>query len=108
MQPTQEQKAADFLALHEGEAFIIPNPWDAGSAKVLQVLGFKALATTSSGFAFTLGRPDGETTLDEVVDHVRLFDQSTERHRKRSVSPAARPRDRGWKREDLYSRGRTR
>src|SRR5205823_1755619 len=77
MQRTQAQKAADFLALHEGEAFIIPNPWDAGSAKVLQVLGFKALATTSSGFAFTLGRPDGETTLDEVVDHVRLFDQST-------------------------------
>ena len=77
MQPTQEQKAADFLALHEGEAFIIPNPWDAGSAKVLQALGFKALATTSSGFAFTLGRLDGETTLDEVVDHVRLLDQST-------------------------------
>jgi 2-methylisocitrate lyase-like PEP mutase family enzyme len=77
LQPTQERKAADFLALHEGEAFIIPNPWDAGSARVLQVLGFKALATTSSGFAFTLGRLDGGATLDEVVDHVRMLDRST-------------------------------
>ncbi len=77
MQPTQEQKAADFLALHEGEAFIIPNPWDAGSARVLEALGFKALATTSSGFAFTLGRLDGGATLDEVLDHVRVLDRST-------------------------------
>ena len=77
MQPAQEQKAADFLALHEGEAFIIPNPWDAGSARVLEALGFKALATTSSGFAFTLGRLDGGATLDEVLDHVRVLDQST-------------------------------
>jgi len=77
MQPAQSQKGADFRALHEGEAFIIPNPWDAGSAKVLEALGFKALATTSSGFAFTLGRLDGATTLDEVLDHVRLLDRST-------------------------------
>jgi len=74
---TQDEKAAAFRALHEGEAFIIPNPWDAGSAKVLEALGFKALATTSSGFAFTLGRRDGEATLDEVVEHVRLLDRST-------------------------------
>ena len=74
---TQEEKAAAFRTLHEGEAFIIPNPWDAGSAKVLEALGFKALATTSSGFAFTLGRRDGEATLDEVVEHVRLLDRST-------------------------------
>jgi 2-methylisocitrate lyase-like PEP mutase family enzyme len=73
----QEQKAAEFRALHERDAFIIPNPWDAGSAKVLEALGFKALATTSSGFAFTLGRPDGDTTLDEVVDHVRALDRAT-------------------------------
>jgi 2-methylisocitrate lyase-like PEP mutase family enzyme len=73
----QEEKAAAFRALHEGEAFIIPNPWDAGSARVLEALGFKALATTSSGFAFTLGRRDGEATLDEVVEHVRLLDRST-------------------------------
>ena len=48
---------------------MIPNPWDAGSARVLEALGFKALATTSSGFAFTLGRLDGRATLDEVVAH---------------------------------------
>jgi 2-methylisocitrate lyase-like PEP mutase family enzyme len=57
---------------------VIPNPWDAGSARVLAALGFKALASTSSGFAFTLGRLDGEATLDEVVEHVALLDQATD------------------------------
>ena len=75
--PTQEQKAAAFRALHEGDPFIIPNPWDAGSARVLEALGFEALATTSSGFAFTLGRLDGATTLEEVAEHVRLLDRAT-------------------------------
>jgi len=56
----------------------VPNPWDAGSARVLEALGFKALATTSSGFAFTLGRLDGEVTLDEVVEHTRTLDQATD------------------------------
>ena len=65
-------KAEDFRALHQGEPFVIPNPWDAGSARVLEGLGFKALATTSSGFAFTLGRRDGDVTLDEVVQHTRV------------------------------------
>jgi 2-methylisocitrate lyase-like PEP mutase family enzyme len=74
---TQDQKASVFRALHEGEAFVIPNPPDAGSAKVLAGLGFEALASTSSGFAFTLGRPDGSVTLDEVVEHVRVLDQAT-------------------------------
>jgi 2-methylisocitrate lyase-like PEP mutase family enzyme len=73
----QEEKAAVFRALHEGEAFIVPNPWDAGSARVLEALGFRALATTSSGFAFTLGRLDGAATLDEVAEHVRLIDRAT-------------------------------
>jgi 2-methylisocitrate lyase-like PEP mutase family enzyme len=77
MPHTQEQRAEAFQALHEGEPFIIPNPWDAGSARVLEKLGFKALATTSSGFAFTLGRSDGETTLDEVTEHVRMLDRAT-------------------------------
>ena len=75
---SQGKKAADFRALHEDDPFIIPNPWDVGSAKVLEVLGFKALATTSSGFAFTLGRVDGQVTLDEVADHVRALDEATE------------------------------
>src|SRR6478736_8117678 len=68
--PSQVEKGADFRALHEGEPFVIPNPWDAGSARVLEGLGFPALATTSSGFAFTLGRRDGGATLDELVAHV--------------------------------------
>jgi 2-methylisocitrate lyase-like PEP mutase family enzyme len=76
--PTQQEKGATFRALHEGDPFVIPNPWDAGSAKVLAALGFKALASTSSGFAFTLGRPDGDATLDEVVEHARALDQATD------------------------------
>jgi 2-methylisocitrate lyase-like PEP mutase family enzyme len=76
-EPTQEEKAADFRALHEGEPFLIPNPWDAGSAKVLAGLGFKALATTSSGHALTLGRRDGNVTLDELVGHVKAIDRAT-------------------------------
>jgi 2-methylisocitrate lyase-like PEP mutase family enzyme len=63
--------------LHEGEPFVIPNPWDAGTARVLESLGFKALATTSSGFAFTLGRGDGAATLDEVVEHTRVLAAAT-------------------------------
>ncbi len=74
----QEQKAADFRALHDGDAFVIPNPWDAGSARVLAALGFKALATTSSGFAFTLGRLDGDVTLDEVAAHTAALDAATD------------------------------
>ena len=75
--PSQAEKGAAFRALHEGPAFIIPNPWDAGSAHVLEQLGFQALATTSSGFAFTLGRPDGSVTLDEVAEHTRLLCDTT-------------------------------
>ncbi|MHB8642651.1 MAG: isocitrate lyase/PEP mutase family protein [Gaiellaceae bacterium] len=74
---TQEQKAEQFRALHEGEPFAIPNPWDAGSARVLAALGFEALATTSSGFAFTLGRLDGGATLDEVVAHTAALSAAT-------------------------------
>jgi 2-methylisocitrate lyase-like PEP mutase family enzyme len=77
VQPGQEQKGADFRALHEGEPFVIPNPWDAGSAKVLAGLGFRALASTSSGFAFTLGRADGNVSLEELVDHISALDEAT-------------------------------
>lgn len=76
-QPTQGEKAARFRELHTGEAFVIPNPWDAGSARTLEALGFEALATTSSGFAMTLGRPDGNVTLDELAGHVAAIDQAT-------------------------------
>src|SRR4051812_22039736 len=71
-------KGEAFQALHAGEPFVIPNPWDAGSAKVLEQLGFKAVATTSSGFAFTLGRRDGEVTLDEVIAHTRALAAAVE------------------------------
>jgi len=62
-----------FRALHEGPPFVIPNPWDVGSARALVALGFPALATTSSGFAFTLGRGDGGVTPDELTGHVRAI-----------------------------------
>src|SRR5437016_3265994 len=74
---TQAEKAAAFTALHAGDPFVIPNPWDAGSARVLAALGFKALASTSAGFAFTLGRLDGGVTLDQVIGHARVLDQAT-------------------------------
>ena len=74
MPSRQEDKAEAFAGLHEGEPFLIPNPWDAGSARVLEALGFRALATTSSGFAFTLGRLDGATTIDEMAAHVAAID----------------------------------
>jgi 2-methylisocitrate lyase-like PEP mutase family enzyme len=77
VQPSQADKAAEFRALHEGAPFVMPNPWDAGSARVFAALGFKALASTSSGFAFTLGRPDGAATLDEVIEHARVLDGAT-------------------------------
>jgi 2-methylisocitrate lyase-like PEP mutase family enzyme len=75
--PSRREKAVAFRALHVGEAFVIPNPWDVGSARVLEALGFKALATTSSGFAFTLGRKDGAVTLDEVCEHAAALDRAT-------------------------------
>src|SRR5690349_8786528 len=59
-----------FKELHEAGTFIMPNPWDAGSARLLASLGFAALATTSSGFAATLGRQDQHVTRDELVAHV--------------------------------------
>jgi 2-methylisocitrate lyase-like PEP mutase family enzyme len=73
----QEQKAAAFRTLHAGEPFVMPNPWDPGSARMLEALGFEALATTSSSFAFTLGRRDGQATLDEVVEHTAALDRTT-------------------------------
>ncbi|MDR3689421.1 MAG: isocitrate lyase/phosphoenolpyruvate mutase family protein [Fimbriimonas sp.] len=69
--PEVAAKRAAFRALHESGCFVIPNPWDVGSARFLQSLGFKALATTSSGFAFTKGRPDSVLAMSrgEVLDH---------------------------------------
>jgi 2-methylisocitrate lyase-like PEP mutase family enzyme len=67
---SQREKAERFVELHRGEPFVIPNPFDVGSALALERLGFPALTTTSSGFAWTLGKEDGEASVDEVVAHV--------------------------------------
>ena len=75
---TQQEKGDAFRALHQGDPFVIPNPWDAGTAKVLAALGFKALATTSSGFAFTLGRADGRVTLEEKAEHIGALAEATD------------------------------
>ncbi|MBO0776027.1 MAG: isocitrate lyase/phosphoenolpyruvate mutase family protein, partial [Actinobacteria bacterium] len=67
---SQTERAERFLALHHGpEPLLIPNPWDVGSAKLLASLGFPALATTSGGFAATLGRLDGQVTRAEALAH---------------------------------------
>lgn len=64
-------KIAEFRRLHESGCFVIPNPWDRGSAIYLQKLGFKALATTSAGFAWSVGRPDTGVTVDQVLAHLK-------------------------------------
>jgi 2-methylisocitrate lyase-like PEP mutase family enzyme len=74
----QKRKGELFAELHRGEPFVIPNPWDAGSAKILSALGFKALATTSSGFAFTLGLGDGAASFEDLTAHVRALCQATD------------------------------
>jgi len=68
-----ENRIAEFHRLHSTGYFVMPNPWDAGSARALEQLGFKALATTSAGLAWTLGRADAQVTRDEVLDHLRLI-----------------------------------
>lgn len=67
---TTADKRAAFRKLHEAGCFIIPNPFDVGSAKALQHLGFKALASTSAGFAWTMGQPDNRVTVDDVCNHL--------------------------------------
>ncbi len=76
---TQQQKAQLFSELHKRkETFVIPNPWDQGSAVILQNLGFKALATTSAGYAQSMGRLDGQVTLEEKLLHCRLLAEVTD------------------------------
>src|SRR5207249_10803171 len=70
MKSTQRSLAAKFRSLHESDCFVLPNPWDIGTAIYLEHLGFKALATTSAGFAFSRGKPDGGVSLDEMLRHI--------------------------------------
>jgi len=79
--PTQTEKALAFQRLHARPgAFVIPNPWDAGTARLLSGLGFEALATTSAGFAFTLGRNDGAGRIsrDEILENARAIVEATD------------------------------
>ncbi len=71
--PTITDKRRSFRQLHESGCFVIPNPWDAGSARYLQSLGFKAVATTSAGFAWSQARPDNGVTVDQVIEHLRAI-----------------------------------
>jgi 2-methylisocitrate lyase-like PEP mutase family enzyme len=76
---SQTQLAERFLALHQaGRPLLLPNPWDAGAARLLQSLGFQALATTSSGFAATLGRLDGSVSREESLLHAATIVFATE------------------------------
>ncbi|MGI8880305.1 MAG: isocitrate lyase/PEP mutase family protein [Jatrophihabitans sp.] len=76
---TSDDVAARFLALHRpGQPLLLPNPWDAGSARVLATLGFQALATTSSGYAATLGRMDGAVTKAEALSHAAVVIAATD------------------------------
>ncbi len=69
----RDDRVTEFHRLHTSGCFVMPNPWDAGSARALEQLGFTALATTSAGFAWTLGRADNRAaTLDEVLEHLRV------------------------------------
>lgn len=77
MRSITERRAA-FRALHQSGCFVLPNPWDGGSAIRLATLGFKAIASTSAGAAWALGRADGEMTVEEVLEHLRFLVEVTD------------------------------
>jgi 2-methylisocitrate lyase-like PEP mutase family enzyme len=76
--PTVAEKRATYRQLHASGCFVIPNPWDIGTARFLQGLGFKALASTSAGYAFTLGLPDGAVSRDTMLAHFRELAAATD------------------------------
>ena len=78
MSASQAAKVAAFRALHQSGCFVIPNPWDVGSARILARLGFKALATTSAGAAWSMGLPDSGATLDQMLDHISTLAAATD------------------------------
>ncbi|PYI63011.1 MAG: 2-methylisocitrate lyase [Verrucomicrobia bacterium] len=77
MRSTQNRAASKFRTMHESGCFVLPNPWDIGTAIYLEQLGFKALATTSAGFAFSRGKPDGGVPRDEMLSHIREIVEAT-------------------------------
>ena len=68
----QDGRVAEFHRLHASGTFVMPNPWDPGSARALERFGFKALATTSAGFAWTMGRADNDVALEDAIAHLRV------------------------------------
>jgi len=76
--PTIEEKRRKFRQLHDSECFALPNPWDIGTAKYLEHLGFKAIATTSAGFAFSCGLADGSVKRDDMLAHIRELVEATD------------------------------
>jgi 2-methylisocitrate lyase-like PEP mutase family enzyme len=76
--PTITERRQTFRELHQSGCFAIPNPWDIGSARYLQHLGFKAIATTSAGFAFSRGLPDNAVPRDEMLAHIRELVEATD------------------------------
>ena len=78
MPVTTADKRATFRQLHESGCFVLPNPWDAGSALALQHLGFKAIASTSAGFAWSIGKADNRITLEEVLQHLTALCGATD------------------------------
>src|SRR5438105_10386625 len=76
--PSIEEKRRRFRQLHESGCFALPNPWDIGTAKYLQHLGFKAIATTSAGFAFSRGLGDGAVGRDLMLKHIREIVEATD------------------------------
>src|SRR5438552_18243924 len=77
MRSLQTSTAAKFRALHESGCFVLPNPWDIGTAIYLERLGFKAIATTSAGFAFSRGKSDGAVPRDQMLAHIREIVEAT-------------------------------
>lgn len=78
MPRTVKERRAAFRALHESGCFMLPNPWDIGSARYLQALGFKAIATTSSGFAWSIGHADNTSPREMVLAHLREIVEATD------------------------------
>src|SRR6201985_531122 len=75
---TTQQKRAAFRKLHEKGCFVLPNPWDVGTARMFAHLGFKALASTSTGFAWSQGRPDYSLSREDVLGHLRALSEATD------------------------------
>jgi 2-methylisocitrate lyase-like PEP mutase family enzyme len=78
MPVSTKDKRAAFRKLHETGCFVLPNPWDVGGARALQHLGFKAIASTSAGYAWSIGRPDNRVTIDDVCEHLTALSNAVD------------------------------